>query len=199
MRKTTIPFAGTIIGLIILSMIGICLTACGAAAVDSGDENLYVSLIADLGDEDAYALLEMEYSCHVFVTSDRIYDAGSESQAAVACDVYYYTGTKPEKLGTVMSEGTAYPVSFSKDGIYAASGHHIEKYAVSEEDGVLYLEKGVYETFDDNGNAHYTCILGTEEQDSTEQEFTEMAEEYAAGQIIHFAYGASDGCLNHIL
>lgn len=198
MKKTTIPFARTILSLMTLSMVCLCLAACGTAA-DAEDDNPYGSLIADLGDEDAYALLEMAYAHNVLVTSDTTYDAGAERQAAITCDVYYPAGTKPEKLGTLMSDGTAYPLSFSKDGIYAASGHRIEKYAISEKDGALYLEKGVYEIFDADGNARYTCVLGTEERDATAQEFTALAEEYAASQIIHFAYGASDGCLNHIL
>lgn len=180
--------------LIILTLLimAACLAACGRKA-----ENPYGPTIAGLGDDDAYAFLVMDYKYNVMVTSDMLYDTGTEKQAAVYCDVYYYSGKEAKNLGTIMSDGTAYPVSFSKNGIFTASGHSIEKYAVSEKDGVLYLEKGIYVTYDENGNEHYTCILGGEETESTEQEFTEMTEEYASSQIIHFAYGAAD-CLNEI-
>ena len=170
----------------------ICLTACGRQ-----DENPYGPTIADLGDDDAYAFLEMTYKYNVLVTSDMIYDAKTEKQAAIFCDVYYYTGGEAKHLGTITSDGTAYPISFSKDGIYAASGHRVEKYAISEKEGTLYLEKGVYVTYDEDGNAYYTCVLNGEETASTEQEFMNMSEEYASGQVIHFAYGAAD-CLNEI-
>ena len=167
-------------------------TACGRKV-----ENPYGSTVAGLGDDDAYAFLVMDYKYNVMVTSDMLYDSGTEKQAAAYCDVYYYTSGEAKNLGTIMSDGTAYPISFSKNGIYAASGHSIEKYTVSEKDGALYLEKGVYVTFDENGNEYYTCVLDGEESESTEQEFMEMAEEYASSQIIHFAYGAAD-CLNEI-
>lgn len=176
----------------VLIIMTVCLTACGRQA-----ENPYGTTIANLGDGDAYAFLVMDYKYNVMVTSDMLYDAGTEKQAAIYCDVYYYTGGEAKNLGTIMSDGTAYPISFSKDGIFAASGHKIEKYAVSEKDGMLYLEKGVYVKFDENGNEYYTCILGGEETESTEQEFMEMTEEYASSQVIHFAYGAAD-CLNEI-
>ena len=175
-----------------LIIIAICLTACGRQV-----ENPYGKTVAGLGDNDAYAFLEMDYKYNVMVSSDMIYDAKTEKQASIFCDVYYYTGGEAKHLGSITSDGTAYPISFSKDGIYAASGHRVEKYAVSEKEGLLYLEKGVYVTFDEDGNAYYTCVRNGEETESTEKEFEEMAEEYASSQVIHFAYGAAD-CLNPI-
>lgn len=168
------------------------LTACGHQA-----ENPYGTIVAALGDNDAYAFLEMDYKYNVMVTSNMLYDAGTEKQAAISCDVYYYVGGETKSLGSIMSDGTAYPISFSNDGLFAASGHSIEKYAISEKNGILFLEKGVYVTFDENGSENYTCVCNGEESESTEQEFMEMTEEYASSQAIHFAYGAAD-CINHI-
>lgn len=178
--------------LLALCFLAVCLAACGRKT-----ENPYGPTVAGLGDDDAYAFLEMDYKNYVMVSSDLLYDAGTEKQAAVYCDVYYYTNDEPKNLGTILSDGTAYPISFSKDGIYAASGHSVEKYAISEKDGALYLKKGVYVTYDENGGEYYTCVLGGEERESTEQEFMELSEEYAASQVIHFAYGAAD-CLNEL-
>ena len=181
-----------IIPALMVMIIAVCLTACGKKV-----ENPYGATVAALGDDDAYAFLVMDYKYNVLVSSDMLYDSGTERQAAVYCDVYYYTGGEAKNLGTVMSDGTAYPISFSKNGIYAASGHSVEKYGISEKNGALYLEKGVYVNYDENGTEHYTCIQGGEETDSTEKDFMEMTEEYASGQIIHFAYGAAD-CLNEM-
>ena len=176
----------------LILIMAICLSACGRKT-----ENPYGAVVAGLGDDDAYAFLEMDYKYYVMVSSDMLYDTGTEKQAAIYCDVYYYADGETKNLGTIMSNGTAYPISFSDDGIFTASGHSVEKYAVSEKDGMLYLEKGVYVTFDENGNAYYTCVLNGEKTESSDQEFMEMTEEYAESQIIHFAYGAAD-CINHI-
>lgn len=171
----------------------ICLAGCG----NKKEENPYGTVIAGLGDDEAYAVLVMDHPYHVLVTSDLLYDAGIEKQAAANCDVYYYEDHEAKKLGTVMSAGTAYPIAFSKDGIYAASGSSVEKYAISKE-GTLILEKGIYIKYDENGNESYSCMINGEESDSTKQAYLELSEEYASAQVVHFAYGAAD-CLNEIM
>lgn len=50
----------------------------------------YEEIIAGLGDDDTYALLAMDYEYDVLLTTDLIYDEGTEPQAAVYCDAYYY-------------------------------------------------------------------------------------------------------------
>lgn len=174
----------------------LCLASCGKAA----KENPYGDIVAALDDNTAYAFLDMDYDNYVMVSSDMIYNAGSEGSAASAaasCDIYYCVDNKPQKIGEIMSEGTAYPISFSRDGIYAASGHMVEKYAVSEKEGKLYIEKGIYEEFDEDGNALYRCVSDGSEAESNEEEFLELHDEYSASQIVHFSYGAS-GCVNEI-
>lgn len=179
-----------IAGLLILTM---CIAACGKKQ----KENPYGAVVAELGDEDAYAFLDMDYKYYVMVSSDMLYDEGVEDQAAAYCTLYYYGNDEGVELGMVMSEGTAYPISFSKDGIFAASGHSIEKYAISEKEPELYLEKGVYIEYDENGNEHYTCVTNGKEEESNEKEYQKMSEEYGKSQVIHFSYGA-DGCINQI-
>lgn len=155
------------------------------------ENSIYGNSIAGLGDKGTYAFLEMDYNYMVLLTSDLIYNEGTEQQAAFYCDVYYYVDDETKKLGTIMGDGTAYPITFTTDGIYAASGHKIEKYAISEE-GTLYLEKGVYEQFDEDGNVQYISIIGKQERESIEQEYLEMVNEYGRSQIVHFSYGAED-------
>jgi len=174
-------------------LICICVTACGKKQ----GENPYGNIIGGLGDAYAYAFLVMDYDYNILVTSDMIYDEGTEKQAAIDCDVYYYSSGEAKHIGSIESEGTAYPLSFSKSGIFAASGHSVEKYVISEKDGSLYLEKGIYETFDESGNTFYTSREGGEETSSTEKEYRELLNEYSESQIIHFSYGAS-GCVNEI-
>ena len=175
-----------------LMIIVICFTACG----HNKQDNPYGPAMAELGDEDAYAFLDMDYKNYVMVTNG-VYDAGIERQAAIACTVYYYGEDEAVNLGMIMSDGTAYPISFSRDGIFAASGHKVEKYAISEKDKELYLKKGVYVEYDENGNDHYISVTDGKEAESNEEEFQKLAEEYGESQVIHFSYGA-DGCINEI-
>jgi hypothetical protein len=180
-----------IIGIVMIAMM---LSACGAK--QSGEP--YADVIAALGDDELYALLEMEYDNLVCVTTDKVYDEGSESSAGVYCEVYYNNGKETTHVGSLASDGTAYPLSFSKDGIYVGLAHGLEKYCISEKDGKLYLANAVYVTYDDDGGEEYTAITDGVESEVTEQEYQELFEEYADSTIIHFAYGASDGCLNEM-
>ena len=162
---------------------------------DAGSENdVYGDIIAGLGDEDTYAFLVINYEYNVLLTSDLVYDEGTEKQAAIDCDVYYPVDGTAKKLGSILSDGTAYPITFTKDGIFAASGHKVEKYGISQE-GNLYLEKGVYEQFDEAGNATYICRTGNQESEVTEQEYQALVNEYTKSQIVHFSYGA-EGSVN---
>lgn len=171
-----------------LLLIMICLAACGQKQM----ENPYGTVVARLEDNTAYAFLEMDYQYNVMVTSDGIYDEGTENQAAICCDVYYYTGDEVKELGTIMSDGTAYPVSFLRDGIFVVSGHGVEKYVISEKEGILSLEKGIYEKFDSSGNVSYTSIVNGIERELTESEYQEILDEYAASQVVHFSYGSNE-------
>lgn len=126
--------------IIILLVCSCCFFAgCG----NKQNNNVYGSILSGLGDNDAYAFLEMDYKNPVLVTTDMLYDEGSENQAALYCNVYYAVGDSVSNLGTIMSEGTAYPLKFTKSGIYAASGHSVEKYVISEKDFSLIIDTGV--------------------------------------------------------
>ncbi len=182
-----------IIGIIFLS---ICFTGCGKKPVDNTEA--YGNIIAGLGDAEAYAFLVMDTDNHVLVTSDSVYDTGTEKQASISCNVYYFFSGKTENLGSIAGGGTAYPLTFSESAIYTASNHSVERYTVSDKDGLLHLECGIYENFDETGNASYTSIKGEEETVSTEAEYVSLINEYAESQMIHFSYGAS-GCMNEIM
>lgn len=184
------------IAFLTLCILTIVITAACCIWTDSAkkyqkNENLYENTITQLGDSDAYAILDMDYNYNVLLTSDLLYDEGTEQQASICCNVYYYVGNEAKMLGTVMSDGTAYPITFTMDGIYAASGHKVEKYTISE-DGILYLQKGIYEQFDEKGNASYNSMINGNESESTEQQYQDMLQEYGESQIIHFTYDKNE-------
>lgn len=154
------------------------------------DNSIYENIVSGLGDREAYAFLDMNYKYMVLLTSDLIYDEGREKQAALGCDIYYPVNGKAEKLGSITSDGTAYPITFTEDGIFVASNHKTEQYAISEA-GELYLKKGVYEQFDEAGNVRYTAVINGKEKELTELEY-QQEEEYGRSQPVHFSYGAED-------
>ena len=75
---------------ILLIAIGVILSMAYVIEKWKEKENPYGATVAELGDEDAYAFLDMDYKNYVMVTSDGLYDAGIERQAAIYCTVYYY-------------------------------------------------------------------------------------------------------------
>lgn len=184
----------TMLAIVVCVIVAICFLTNPLAEDAESENDIYEKVVAGLGDDDTYAFLEMNYDNMVMLTSDLVYDTGTEKQAAVYCDIYYYVDKDAKMLGTIMSDGTAYPITFTEDGIFAASGHKIEKYVISEE-GSLFLEKGIYEQFDEAGNVRYISMMGEQESESTEQEYQEMVNEYGRSQIVHFSYGA-EGSVN---
>lgn len=154
------------------------------------ENNLYERVIAGLGDKEAYALLDMKYDYMVLLITDMVYDEQNEKQAAIDCDVYYPVDGEVKKIGTIMSSGTAYPITFTNDGVFSASGHSVEKYVISDEEE-LYLEKSVRERFTETGEVTYVCMTGGQEEKIAEQEYQAMVEEYGRSQSVHFSYDAA--------
>ena len=151
----------------------------------------YESIVAELGTEKAYALLDMNFEYNVMVASDMVYDDGNGNLIGLGCDIYYYVNEEAKQIGELKGEGTAYPISFSDEGIFVASSHQVEKYAISDE-GKLCLEKAIYEKIDESGATKYICTDGSGETEVTEAEYREMQEEYADSKVISFYYEIAD-------
>ena len=113
------------------------------------------------------------------------------NQAALNCDVYYLIDKEVKNIGTIESMGTAYPIAYDETGIYAASGHDMQRFEI-EKSGSLRLAEGIYEQFDESGNAAYTMKKGEETDVITEEEYYAAFEKYSNATIVNFSYGASD-------
>lgn len=87
--------------------------------------------------------------------------------------------------------GTAYPVSYDETGIYAASGHGMQRFEV-EKSGTLKLAEGIYEQFDEDGDAAYTMETEDETKTISEEEYYAAFEKYSNAAVVGFSYGASD-------
>jgi hypothetical protein len=190
MRNIGIKYIGIACALLVL------LGGCGT----SSESKVTYPVISELGDDELYAFVEIGLKEPVLLTTSASYEDGNEKQASVFCDVYYAEKGEAGEVGSIESDGTAYPLRFSPDGIYAAGGHRMELYSVDEKENTLVLAEGFYETFDENGDAAYTHVSGSKEEEISEEEYlTLTSEALQKSQIIHFAYGASDGCWNEYI
>ena len=112
------------------------LTACGGKKAD----NTYHDAIAALPENTYSATVDIGLDKPVLLVTDGVYDDGNGNEAAIYCDVYYPVGKKIQKIGSVESMGTAYPIAYSKDGIYAALDRGVQKYNVDKQVTIHYLD-----------------------------------------------------------
>ena len=119
----------------------------------------------------AYAQMEMD-GTSIFLVSDGSYQDGDHTYA-ISCDVYRVgADAAPEKLGSLESGGTVYPLSSGADGIYVTSGHSIEMYTIDAANGKLGLARSNAEVYDENGNATYYRLDDQGQTvESTEEEY----------------------------
>lgn len=156
-------------------------------------EEAYGSTIAGLGDEDLFALVNIGDMGQVLLVTDQYYDEGSEKQASIFCDVYYNFDGEVKNLGTIDSQGTAYPISYDDTGIYVSGGHFLGRYVINTDTKELEVAEHYLEEFDTEGNAKYTLETGDQVKEITEEDFLNAFDEKLGNAtIVHFAYGASD-------
>lgn len=153
---------------------------------------LYGPAIADLADDEAFAIIETNAEHPVLLASSMVYDDGLGHQASISCDVYYVTDRGVEKIGTLNSMGTAYPIAYDKKGIYTGGGHAVQRYEIDDETGKLKPAEGALVTYDEEGNETYTKFVGETEEPGTEEGFLSLVEEYGEATVVGFYYGASD-------
>lgn len=152
---------------------------------------VYTDTIARLDDDELFALVETDAKYPVLLVTSQYYEDGWGNQASILCDVYYAGKEGVQKTGVIESMGTAYPIAYDKNGIYAASGHEVWRYEIDESDGSLKLAEGLYETFDENGDATYTREIENNLETATEEDYLDMVEKYGKAQVVNFLWGAT--------
>lgn len=127
----------------------------------------------------AYAQAEMD-GTSIFLVSDGFYQDGDHTYA-ISCNVYRVgEDAAPEKLGTLESGGTAYPLAIGADGFYVTSGHSIEVYTIDAASGKLGLVRSNTEVYDENGNVTYYHLDDWGQTvESTEKEYMEAWDSYS--------------------
>lgn len=178
-----------IISYFMLCALILSLCACGKESEDYAA--VYEETIGGLKDNELFVLIDTNAPLPVLLITSQVYDDGTGKQTTIACDVYYPVGKEVKKIGTIESMGTAYPVSYDETGIYAAAGHGMQRFEI-EESGTLKLAEGIYEQFDENGDAAYTMETENETKTISEEEYYAAFEKYSNTTVAGFSYGASD-------
>lgn len=156
--------------------------------------SLYGNTIAGLDDQTQFALVDIGLEHPVLFTTEQSYTYDTGVQAALDCYVYYVIDGSVKDLGSVESEGTAYPVSYGQGCIYTAGNHSVSKYVIDETTYQLICEQKDEVSYDTDGNASYIrSYPGTDkEKSSTEKAFNETMKSYSQAVPVSFSYGASE-------
>ena len=125
-RGITIAKRGMAAALVIIL---ICMvSSCGKK---SDDTEALGKVVAGLGDDELFAIVEAGAKHSILLTSDQTYDDENGNQASILCEVYYEEEDGEAKhLGTLESLGTAYPIAYDKSGLYTAGGHEVKRYEI---------------------------------------------------------------------
>lgn len=160
------------------------------------NELLYGNTIAALDDQTQFALVDIGLEHDVLFVTEQSYTYDTGIEAALYCQVYYSIDGSVKDLGSVESEGTAYPVSYGQGCIYTAGNHSVSKYVIDEMTYQLICEQKDEVSYDADGNVSYIRSYPgmDKEKSSTEKAYNEAMEAYSQAVPVSFSYGA-DGAL----
>lgn len=173
----------------ILCMLIFSLCACGKERENPAA--VYEETIRGLHDNEFFVTIDTNAPLPVLLVTSQVYDDGTGKQATIQCDVYYLADKEIKNIGTIESMGTAYPVSYDKTGIYTASGHDMQRFEIGQS-GTIMLAEGIYEQFDENGNAAYTMKKENETKTISKKEYDAAFEKYTNATVVNFTNGAPD-------
>lgn len=156
--------------------------------------SLYGNTIAGLDDQTQFALVDIGLEHDVLFVTEQSYTYDTGVQVTLDCHVYYVIDGSVKDLGSVESEGTAYPVSYGQGCIYTAGNHSVSKYVIDEMTYQLICEQKDEVSYDADGNVSYIRSYPgmDKEKSSTEKAYNEAMEAYSQAVPISFSYGAAE-------
>lgn len=131
---------------LVLCMLAGSVFGCGKETPSNTNTEIYGKTIGGLEDDELFAIIETNASLPVLLVSSQVYDDGLENRATLRCDVYYLIDNEVKNIGTIESMDAAYPISYDKSGIYAASDHDMQRFVI-DKSGAITLEEGNYEKY----------------------------------------------------
>lgn len=162
-----------------------------AGCTKRDNAEIYGETIANLEDEELFAIVETEAKLPVLLATDAYYDDGNGNQAAMWCDVYYEIDKEVKKIGSLNSFGTAYPIAYDKTGLYAGGNHGLGRYVIDEEKAELVLAESILVSYTEEGEASFTREKEGELTEITEEEYNSAWEAYGKATVVDFHYGAT--------
>ncbi len=170
---------------LIVSILMLFISGCkGGTSADN--ETLYRNTIATLGDNERIAFVDIGEKNDVLFTADQTWEDDQGNYAAMFCNVYYAIDGEIYDLGRIESMGTAYPVSYGEKCIYTASGNSVVIYTINAGTPQLTVSYRYLVTYDEEGNAAYSCLKNGKEQEISEDEFQSAFENYMQSHVISF-------------
>lgn len=169
-----------------LSVVLFSLYACGKG---SNNADIYGKTIAELEDDELFAIIDTNAPLPVLLVTSHAYDDGNGNQTTIECDVYYLADKEVKTIETLESMGTAYPISYDEKGIYTASGHTLHRFEI-DHSGTMTLAEAVYEQFDKTGTPTYTMETKNESKVITVKEYDTAFENYSNAAVVNFTASA---------
>lgn len=181
-----------ITGSILILTFSLLLTACHKASAGTSNAELYGPTIAQLADDEAFAIIDAGAGQPILLASNQLLEEGEGDQASVFCDVYYAVDGEVQKAGSIDDPALSLPLAYDDTGIYAASEDQIRRFVINEQDGFLYAAESIYADVDENGQKTWQKAVDETMEEASEEEVQALMEKLEKAAVIHFHYGASD-------
>lgn len=119
-------------------------------------EDPYDKIIKGLKPGQAYAYADFSTEHEALLVTDGVFENGDGTMAAIDATIYGYDAEgKIMEYGTVMSEGTAYPLAVKDGYLYFGGNHHMSKEFLDESVSSVMTKEDATEVFDEDANATY--------------------------------------------
>ena len=142
------------------------------------------------GEKYYYAFIKLAgYDYPILLLSNGVYNFKNEAMAAMGTYIYYPIDNQITKLGSIGSDGTAYPISANTTGIFTAGGHEVTKYGLDLKNHQIKLINKymmIFYTVGEEVKSITIRITDDENQIVTENEFDKANKEYGDANIIYF-------------
>lgn len=142
------------------------------------------------GDKYYYSFIELDgYDYPILLLSNAVYKFNNKRDVAMGTDIYYPVNNQIIRFGGIGSDGTAYPISADKSGIFTSGGHNVAKYGLDIKNGKLELIYKYIMFFDVVGEevrAITVGIIDNEKKIVSEKELDKANAEYGNANRIYF-------------
>ena len=141
------------------------------------DLEMYDEVISKLSKDQWYTFADISKDYDILLVTDGTYDNLDGNMAAIDATLYGLDSEgKVVELGTVESNGTAYPLAVYDQCLMFGGNHHMGMIFV--ENGNVITKLDASETFDEEGNATYSLFDYDEHYEGPVDDDTKLKEMY---------------------